>query len=137
LFIIIYANVCVRRVYPHKTNNSILSLYEKFRGYSRHIKVVFNGLVSHSSLNHTHHSLTVILREPWHRRSSKNSNFQNGKLFTFVDSTINDRRWFKCLIRSKWISISQMTLDLFYVDFFFPLSLPRLWTDFVVYILVN
>ena len=31
----------------------------------------------------------------------ENSNFQNGKLFTFVDSTINDRRWFKCLIRSS------------------------------------
>jgi len=29
--------------------------------------------------------------DPWHRRSFENSNFQNGKLFTFVDSTINDR----------------------------------------------
>jgi hypothetical protein len=34
--------------------------------------------------------------------SCENSNyFQNGKLFTFVDSTINDdHRWSKCLIRS-------------------------------------
>jgi len=30
-----------------------------------------------------------------------NSNFQNGKLFTLVASTINDRRWFKWLIRSS------------------------------------
>jgi hypothetical protein len=35
----------------------------------------------------------------WH--SCENSNIQNGKLFTFVDSIINDRRWFKCLIRSS------------------------------------
>jgi hypothetical protein len=54
-------------------------------GYSRHIKVVCNGLVSHFSLNHTHRSLTVILEEPWHRRSCENSNFQNGSLFTFVE----------------------------------------------------
>ena len=27
LFIIIYVNVCVKRVYPHKTNNSIMFLY--------------------------------------------------------------------------------------------------------------
>jgi hypothetical protein len=59
------------------------------------------ALVSHSSLNHTHHSLIIILTEPWHRRSCENSSFQNGKLFTFVDSTINERRWFKCLIRSS------------------------------------
>ena len=72
-----------------------------WNGYSRHIKVVCNGLVSHSGLNHTHRLLMVILTEPWHRRSCENSNFQNGKLFTFVDSTINDRRWFKCLIRSS------------------------------------
>jgi hypothetical protein len=41
------------------------------------IKVVCNGLVNHSSLNHTHHSLMVILTEPWHRRSGENSYFQN------------------------------------------------------------
>jgi len=29
LFIIIYVNVCVKRVYPHKANNSILSRYGK------------------------------------------------------------------------------------------------------------
>ena len=29
LFIIIYVNVCVKRVYPHKTNNSILLSYGK------------------------------------------------------------------------------------------------------------
>jgi hypothetical protein len=34
-------------------------------GYSRHIKVVSNVLVSHFSLNHTHRSLMVILEEPW------------------------------------------------------------------------
>jgi hypothetical protein len=39
-------------------------------------------------------------KEPWHRRSCEHSNFQNGKLFIFFDTTINDRRWFKCLIRS-------------------------------------
>ena len=60
---------------------------------------VGNGLVSHSILNHTHRSLAVILTEPWHRCSCENC--QNGKLFTFVHSTINDRRWFKCLIRSQ------------------------------------
>ena len=43
----------------------------------------------------------TILTEPWHRRSCENSNFQNGKLFTFVDSTVKDRRWFKCPIRSS------------------------------------
>jgi hypothetical protein len=32
------------------------------------------------------------LTQSWHRRSSENSNFQNGKLFTFDVSTINDRR---------------------------------------------
>ena len=49
-----------------------------------------------------HRSPTVILPEPWHRRSCEISNFQNGKLFTFVDSTINDRRLFlKCLVRSS------------------------------------
>ena len=63
--------------------------------------LVYNDPMSHSSLNHTHRSLTVILTEPWHRRSCKHSNFQNGKLFTFVDITINDHRWFKCLIRSS------------------------------------
>jgi hypothetical protein len=45
--------------------------------------------------------LTVILTEPWHWRSCENSNFENGKLFTFVDSTIDVCRWFKCLIRSS------------------------------------
>jgi hypothetical protein len=29
LFIIIYANVCVKRVYPHKINNNILFRYGK------------------------------------------------------------------------------------------------------------
>ena len=29
LFIIIYVNVCVKRVYPHKTNNNILFRYGK------------------------------------------------------------------------------------------------------------
>jgi hypothetical protein len=58
-------------------------------------------MVSHSSLNQTHCSLTVILTEPWHQSSCENSNFQNGKLLTFVDSTINGRGWFKCLIRSS------------------------------------
>ena len=29
MFIIIYVNVCVKRVYPHKTNNNILFRYEK------------------------------------------------------------------------------------------------------------
>ena len=29
LCIIIYINVCVNRVYPHKTNNNILLRYEK------------------------------------------------------------------------------------------------------------
>ena len=53
------------------------------------IKVVCNGLVNYSSLNHTHRSLTVILTEPWHRRSGENSYFQNGKLFNFSDSTIS------------------------------------------------
>jgi hypothetical protein len=47
------------------------------------IKVVCNGLVNHSSQNNTHRSLTVILTEPWHRRSGENSYFQNGKLFNF------------------------------------------------------
>jgi hypothetical protein len=37
--------------------------------------LVCNCLVSHSSLNHTHRSLTVILTEPWHRRSCENLNF--------------------------------------------------------------
>jgi hypothetical protein len=27
LFIIIYVNVCVKRVYPHKTNNNVLFRY--------------------------------------------------------------------------------------------------------------
>jgi hypothetical protein len=34
--------------------------------------MVCNGLVSHSSLNHTHCSFTVILTGPWHRRSCEN-----------------------------------------------------------------
>ena len=50
--------------------------------------------VIQSSLNHTHRSLTVILIMPWNRRSCEHSHFRNGTLFTFVDSTINDRRWF-------------------------------------------
>ena len=29
LFIIIYVNVCVKRAYPHKTNNNILFRYGK------------------------------------------------------------------------------------------------------------
>jgi len=37
----------------------------------------------------------------WRALSLTNSNFQNGKLLTFVDSTINYCRWFKCLIRSS------------------------------------
>jgi hypothetical protein len=28
LFIIIYVNVCVKHVYPHKTNNNIIFRYE-------------------------------------------------------------------------------------------------------------
>ena len=31
LFIIIYVNVCVKRVYSHTTNNNILLGYEQFR----------------------------------------------------------------------------------------------------------
>ena len=27
--------------------------------------MIFNSLMSHSSLNHTHRSLTAILTEPW------------------------------------------------------------------------
>jgi hypothetical protein len=41
--------------------------------------MVGNGLVSHSNVNHAHRSLTVILTEPWHRRSCENSIFQNDK----------------------------------------------------------
>ena len=62
---------------------------------------VCSGLVNNSNLNHTYVSLTAILTKPWHRRSWENSNFQNGKLFTFDNSTINDLMWFKCLIRSS------------------------------------
>ena len=29
LFIIIYVNACVKRAYPHKTNNNILFLFGK------------------------------------------------------------------------------------------------------------
>jgi len=36
-----------------------------WNGYSRHIKVVLNGMESHSGLNHTHRSLSVILTELW------------------------------------------------------------------------
>jgi hypothetical protein len=65
-------------------------------------------------------SLTVILTEPWHRRSCENSNFQNGKLFTFDVSTINDRRWFKCLIRSSKtqsrVTISRLMIRLRQTD---------------------
>ena len=32
--IIIYVNVCVKRVYPHKTNNNILFRYRKNSGKS-------------------------------------------------------------------------------------------------------
>jgi hypothetical protein len=53
--------------------------------------MVSNGLASHFSLNHTGRSLTVILMEPWYRWSCENSNFLHGKLFNFVDSTINDQ----------------------------------------------
>jgi hypothetical protein len=67
-----------------------------WNGYSIHIGVVCNGLVSHSSVSHTHYLLTFILTEPWHRRSCEN--FQNGELFTFVDITIKYHRWFKYLI---------------------------------------
>jgi hypothetical protein len=81
LFISICVNAYVRCVYPHKANNNIMC-------YSRDIRVVCNGLMSHSRLNYTHRSLTVILTEPWHRRSCENSNFQNDKLFAFVDSTM-------------------------------------------------
>ena len=59
-----------------------------WNGYFRHIEVVCNGLVSHSSLNHIHCSLAVILMEPWHRRSCENSNFQNGKLFTLLTAQL-------------------------------------------------
>ena len=31
LFIIIYVNVCVKRVYPHKTNNNILVPSRKYQ----------------------------------------------------------------------------------------------------------
>ena len=31
LFVIIYVNVCVKRVYPHKSNNNILFHYEKIQ----------------------------------------------------------------------------------------------------------
>jgi hypothetical protein len=34
LFIIIYVNVCVKRAYPHKTNNNILFRYGKKSGKS-------------------------------------------------------------------------------------------------------
>ena len=44
--------------------------------------VVCNGLGRHSSLNHTHRSLTFILMETWHRRSCENSNVQNGQFLT-------------------------------------------------------
>jgi hypothetical protein len=38
-FIIIYVNVCVKRVYPHKTNNNILFSYGKITEsqFSRHM----------------------------------------------------------------------------------------------------
>ena len=40
LFIIIYVNVCVKHVYPHKTNNNILFRYGKKSG-----KYIFRPMI--------------------------------------------------------------------------------------------
>ena len=59
LCIIIYINVCVNRVYPHKTNNNILLRYEKIPEiqFSSHDPVC-DDRISH--LNHLR-SLIVLL----------------------------------------------------------------------------
>ena len=44
LFIIIYVNVCVMRVYPHKTNN-ILFRYEKNAG-----KSIFRSMIEYAMI---------------------------------------------------------------------------------------
>jgi hypothetical protein len=50
------------------------------------MKVVCNGLVSHSSLSHT--QAQIILPKPWHRRSCENSNFQKGKFLLLLTAQL-------------------------------------------------
>jgi hypothetical protein len=58
-------------------------------------KSIFRGLMSHSSLNHTHRSLTVILTEPWHRFKcliwSSQTRSWDGKLIFRNFSVTNDK----------------------------------------------
>ena len=41
LFIIIYVNVCVKHVYPHKTNNNILFHHENIKKVNFHPMIEF------------------------------------------------------------------------------------------------
>ena len=57
LFIFIYVNVCMQRVYPHKTNNNILFRYGKFRK----INVPSHDRVSDDRIRHLNPLGALIL----------------------------------------------------------------------------
>jgi hypothetical protein len=80
-------------------------------------------LMSHSSLNHAHRSLTVILTEPWHRRSCEN--FQNGELFTFVDITIKYQSTKETIKWFKKIYIFMLTPKLLFVIIYVNVCVKR------------
>jgi hypothetical protein len=81
------------------TKESLIYTSQQKKRYKDIFEIYFNAktkIIVYYHLRQCVHKTT----ESWHRRSCENSNFQNGKLFTFNDSTINDRNWFKCVIRS-------------------------------------
>ena len=57
LFIIIYVNVCVKRVYPHKTNNNILFVTEKFRK----VNLPSHDRVCDDRIRHLYHLRSLIV----------------------------------------------------------------------------
>ena len=76
LFVIIYVNVCVKRVYPQKANNNILFRYGKCKvNFPSHDRVCDDRF---GNLNHLR-SLIVL--------STKNCHSENLDFHKNVDST--------------------------------------------------
>ena len=58
LFIIIYVNICVKRVYPHKANNKILFRSEK---KIRKVNSPSHNRVCDDRISHLNHMRSLIM----------------------------------------------------------------------------
>ena len=82
LLITIYVNVCVKRVYPHKTNNNILFRYGKFRK----VNFLYNDRICDDRIRHLNHIWSLIVL------STKVSNFCHPEIWNSTRTSLSRLR---------------------------------------------